>query len=115
MPEWFEALVAVLTGIALRLGLPIGVTALAAWVLRRLDRRWQREAEGSSSAPASVMEVRCWEIRGCSESERADCPAHARPETPCWQVFREIKGRLPERCLDCEVFRQAPVPAEAST
>jgi hypothetical protein len=117
VPEWAEGLAAVLTGIALRIGFPIGVTALAAWALRQLDRRWQREAElvGSSPAPAAVMEVRCWEIRGCSESERADCPAHARPETPCWQVFREIEGRLPERCLDCEVFREAPVLAEAST
>ncbi|HEX9680540.1 MAG TPA: hypothetical protein VGA32_03730 [Anaerolineales bacterium] len=117
MPEWAEGLVAILTGIALRVGLPIGVTALATWALRRLDRRWQEEAGavGSSPAPAAVMGARCWEVRGCSESERADCPADARPETPCWQVFREIEGRLPERCLDCEIFREAPVPAEAST
>lgn len=118
MPEWAEGLVAVLTGIVLRIGLPIGVTALAAWALRRLDRRWQREAELVVRAPrpaAAVTEVRCWKVRGCAESMRETCPAYPRPGTPCWQVFRELGGRLPEPCLDCEVFREAAVPAETST
>jgi len=33
-------LIAVLIGFLVRLGIPIGLTALLAWLLRRLDARW---------------------------------------------------------------------------
>lgn len=109
---------AILAGIALRVGLPLALTALAAWALRRLDRRWQREAELSGRSQgrgAATGRVRCWEARGCAESAQTSCPAHSRPETPCWQVFREIEGGLPERCLECEVFLDAPLAIDVSS
>jgi hypothetical protein len=107
--ESLNAFLVVLTGLLLRLGVPIGLTVLAAWLLKRLDEGWQRQAEhrraGANALGAAPAEVRCWEKRACPEAGRERCPAYARPDIPCWQVFREIEGGLPSRCLLCEVFR----------
>lgn len=111
--EWLEPAVAVITGLLLRFGLPIAVTALVVWILRTLDARWQAEAEKVRVRPhslgADVRQVRCWETRDCPPEKRDSCPALSQPEKPCWQIFRDDQGRLLEPCLDCEVFREAPV------
>jgi len=105
-------LLTVLAGLLLRLGLPLGVTALIVWLLRKLDARWQAEArQQAGPALATAPAVPCWIARHCPEALRARCPAYARPDVPCWQVFRDAQGRLKPICLGCEVFRQAPAPA----
>ncbi len=95
-----------LLGVLLRLGIPIAITAIVVILLHRLDRRWQKKALAHPVAPAGKP---CWEIKGCPESRKKDCPAYARQDTPCWQVFRRRDGVMKETCLDCDVFRQAPV------
>ncbi len=111
--EWLESAVAVITGLLLRFGIPIAITALVVWVLRNLDTRWQAEAKKVRVRPhslgADVRQVRCWESRDCPPEKRNSCPAFAHPEEPCWQIFRDDQGRLMETCLTCEVFREAPV------
>ncbi len=97
-----------LLGVLLRLGIPIAVTAIVFALLRRLDKRWQKEA---LALPVVAAGKHCWEIKGCTEEKKKDCPAAAQPKTPCWQVFRTKDGVMKEACLGCEVFRQAPVPA----
>jgi hypothetical protein len=96
-----------LSGLLLRLGLPIAVTILLLAWLRRLDKRWQKEALALPVVPAGKL---CWEIKGCSEDKKKNCAAAAQPKTPCWQVFRTRDGVMKETCLGCDVFRQAPVP-----
>jgi hypothetical protein len=107
-----HALLAVGLGLLIRFGIPILLTVLAAWGLRRLDRRWQLESEHIRPAPLGVgaapAEVRCWEQTDCSEDKREACPAYARPSVACWQVFREKTGYLSTGCLGCEVFLNAP-------
>lgn len=109
--DW-NAVLAVVMGLTLRFGIPLLLTALAAWGLRRLDQHWQLQAEHNRPAPlglgAAVAEVRCWETSVCPPEKRDGCPAYSRPETPCWQVLRELNGFLPKDCLRCEVFLNAP-------
>ena len=115
MLDLIDVFVALVTILILRFGIPLGVTALLIWGLRWLDARWQVEAEQmrrESSAPALPFPP-CWEIRQCSPERQATCPVYGRTDMPCWQIMREVKGRLPEPCLDCEVFRNAPVPQPA--
>lgn len=101
-----------LIGFALRLAAPIALTALVAWWLKRLDARWQQEAEQSRILPLRrALATPCWGQRGCAPERRAQCPAFAKQHIPCWQVFRETSGQLQPQCLDCAVFRTAPVPA----
>ncbi len=109
-----QMLETIFVGLGLRVGVPLAVTALAAWLLLRLDRRWQREARQrgpQAAVGAASLSVRCWEENDCPEEKRAGCPAYARQHLPCWQAFREATGRMPEQCLGCAVFRNAPVPS----
>ncbi len=105
---------ALLLGLLLRYGVPIGITALLAWMLSRLDARWQEQADRRqvplSTLGAEVRQVRCWETTECSRDQRENCPAYAEPDVPCWQVFRKRDNRLREACLTCHVFLAAPVP-----
>ena len=108
--ETITAVLAVVTGIALRLAIPIGITAIAIYFLQRLDNRWQAEAEDQLLLPV-VEKPKCWEVNGCTAEMRATCAGY-QSEQPCWQTFREESGYLQERCLGCGVFQQAPIPVK---
>jgi hypothetical protein len=95
-------------GLLLRIGIPVAVTALIFFLLRHLDERWQKEA---LAIPVISSQRPCWEIKGCTEEKRNNCPGSAQPNIPCWQVFRTKNGLLREDCLGCDVFRLAPAPA----
>ncbi len=98
-----------LLGVGLRFGLPVAVTALAAYLLLRLDARWQAEAEAERMLPSALAPwPPCWKQRDCSPARRRNCPAYHNPETPCWQHFRDARGWLPQACLVCDVFRRSP-------
>jgi len=108
-----NVLLAIVLGLGIRFGVPLLLTGLAAFGLRRLDRAWQMQAEHSRPAPlglgAAAAEVRCWEETDCPPARRQSCPAFAQPDVPCWQVFRAQTGMLMKACLSCEVFLHAPV------
>lgn len=111
--ETLTPLLAVITGLALRLAIPILITAAIISILRRLDAHWQLEAQiQSHPVPISVEKPRCWEITACEcpDAERETCPGY-QTDQPCWQAFRNENGYLLERCLSCEVFLNAPIPA----
>ncbi len=97
-----------LLGVLLRLGIPIGVTALVLVLLHRLDKHWQQEALALPVVPAGKP---CWDIKGCAEDKKKNCPVATQSGIPCWQFFRTRDGVMKEACLGCDVFRQAPVPA----
>ena len=101
---------AMILGVLLRIAIPIAATILLITVLKWLDERWKREADVESTAAVKVGNVGCWDINNCSAEQRARCQAYANPDKPCWQVFREKDGRLQERCIGCDIFRQAPEP-----
>lgn len=99
--------VSTVVGILVRLALPIAITLLVAYALRRLDQRWQRQGTGGRPGPVSI--VRCWVLNDCPEEQRASCAVYQDQNIPCWQFNRDERGRLAPRCLNCQVFRQAPV------
>jgi hypothetical protein len=108
--ETVMAVLAVITGFALRLAIPIAITAIAIYFLKRLDNHWQTEAEEQLLRPV-VEKPRCWEVKGCTPEMRATCTGY-QSEQPCWQAFRKENGYLQERCLGCDVFRKAPIPVK---
>jgi hypothetical protein len=107
--EPLTALAAYLTGLLLRIIVPVTVTALFVWLLRKLDGHWQSEAE--QVRPRMVNSLPCWVMRNCPTERRAQCQAFLQHDVPCWQMFRDPGGHLREACLTCQVFRRAPVPA----
>jgi hypothetical protein len=101
-----SAALAVLTGLAVRLMIPILITVLVVFTLTRLDKRWQTEA---TTTAAQVQKAACWDMRHCSPEQRKAC-AGFRSAAPCWQVFRLTNGYLDQKCLGCPVFAAAPAP-----
>jgi len=108
--ETITAILAVITGFALRLAIPIAITVFAIYFLKHLDNRWQAEAK--EQLPLSVVEKpKCWEVNGCTPEMRANCSGY-QSEQPCWQALRKENGYLQEKCLGCDIFRKAPIPAQ---
>ena len=110
--DTITTVLAVLAGITLRLGLPILVMVVAVYFLRRVDNRWQEEArQRMANTVMQAPQTPCWEVHNCQNKEK--CMAFANPGTPCWQQFRSEEGLLKGSCLECSVFRNAPVPVKA--
>ena len=97
---------AIFTGIAVRIAIPIGLTAIAVYFLRRLDAHWQAEGK---DIPIKVKKPACWQIMGCYPAQREQCPGYRSP-LPCWQAYRSSNGYLREQCLGCKVFLKTPAP-----
>jgi hypothetical protein len=102
-------LLAIVVGIAARLVIPIFVTILAVYFLRRVDARWQKEA---TIPPTRLEKPACWEIKGCSPEVSKHCAGRTSP-LPCWQARRTANGYLSEQCLTCTIFLKAPAPTLA--
>ncbi len=107
--ETLNLVLAILLGIAARLVIPIFITILVVYFLRRLDARWQNEA---SNPPLKVEKPACWEIKGCAPELSKNCIGRTSP-LPCWQAQRTANGYLREQCLACTVFLKAPAPTLA--
>ena len=95
-----------LAGLILRLAIPIAATIILVFFLRKLDKRWQIEAELN---PQVVEKPECWSINGCTPEQTGNCAAYT-SKLPCWQVYRLPNGYLHEECLSCQVFTEAPLP-----
>ena len=105
---------ALITGLLLRIGIPILFTGGLVYLLSQLDARWQKEAmqQQQKSTVLETGQKPCWEQKGCAPDQVAACPIVKSAE-PCWQSQRASNGYLPQKCLDCQVFRDAPVPTPA--
>jgi hypothetical protein len=99
-----------LAGVFVRLLLPAALTLGVAWLLHRLDVRWQAAAAAAAPRRSVGAQPPCWETHQCSPERRAVCPAYGQHAVACWQFFRDARGNLHADCLTCEVFQQAPAP-----
>jgi hypothetical protein len=105
--ETLTSILTILAGLFLRFAIPIAGTLALVYLLQKLDAHWQAEAE---LTPVSIEKVECWKVKGCSEEQIKNCTAGISP-LPCWQAHRQPNGYLQEKCISCEVFLSAPVPA----
>ena len=111
-----EVVLVFLIGVLVRFAIPIALTVAAIWFFRKVDKRWQAEAAERVRVQMALMtalRTPCWNQKHCSAERRATCPAYAQKDTPCWQVFRAKDGNLKPACLDCSLFRDAPVAVNA--
>ena len=103
---------AVLAGILLRFGLPILVMVIAVYFLRRLDNRWQEEAQENGRSQ-SCRHRRLPAGKYTTARTRSNAPPISIREPLAGSSSGPMKGLLKESCLDCSVFRNAPVPVRA--
>jgi hypothetical protein len=100
-------------GVLIRFAIPVALTLTAIWFFRKLDARWQAEAQERvqlQMALAASKRTPCWEQKQCSAEKRASCPVYAKKNVTCWLATRDKNGNLKPACLDCNVFRNAPAP-----
>ena len=100
------SLLAILIGLAVRLALPVAITLIAVYLLRKLDAHWQKQAEYELSHAADE-EPESWDLKDCPIEKRSAQPL-ATSSLPCWQTHRLPNGYLNEECLSCAIFRDAP-------
>jgi hypothetical protein len=50
----------------------------------------------------------CWDVKGCSEAAKASCAAPTNPGVPCWQARLDAAGKIPEECVECDIFQRYP-------
>ena len=98
-------LLVILIGLVLRLALPLTVTLVAVYFLRKLDAYWQQQAELERSQPAKEEEA--WDLKDCPIEKRSSQPVLS-SILPCWQTHRLPNGYLNDECLSCVTFRDAP-------
>ena len=111
--ETFEGLFLTIFWFVLRFGLPVLVTVAIVWFLKKLDTRWREQAEevrAQAVADGVIPVVKCWLLNDCPEEAKKNCLAYQNQGKPCWQHFRMTDGCLKEDCINCKVFRGAPVP-----
>jgi hypothetical protein len=51
----------------------------------------------------------CYDVKGCSDSSKAQCAAPQHPEKPCWQARFDAEGAIPEDCVGCDIFQRYPM------
>ena len=111
--ETWEGLLIAIGWFVLRFGFPILATVLIVRFFKWLDQRWQRETlerRPSMGAEAMLPIIQCWSMNNRPEGTCQNCLAYQDQSKPCWQHFRMKDGCLKEECIDCKVFRGAPVP-----
>ncbi len=114
--DWLLQAAIILGMFILRLGVPLAITLAVGYWLRRLDAKWQTEAQVRWEASQAqdkveaepemikVIEQPCWVLKECPEPVRFQCPAYQHPDIPCWLARRQAEGRLPVECSHCELF-----------
>jgi hypothetical protein len=104
---FMNSTIALIMGLVLRIGIPLAMSALVFFLLKKLDEHWQNEAR---IQPIAVLDKPCWEIKACPPEKYRNCRAAAKLNVPCWQTFRSKDGLMQEKCLGCEVFLTTPIP-----
>jgi hypothetical protein len=65
----------------------------------------QRHGQAAADPAAHLQAVPCWEIMECPLDNRQQCVAAQRPGVPCWLALQLAEGHLPDRCIDCQIFK----------
>ncbi len=83
---WFADSAVVAGMFVLRLGVPLAITLAVAYALRRLDAKWEAEAQQARASVATVA---------------AQCAFAERKDLPCWVARRQAEGQLSAVCYGC--------------
>ena len=69
-------------------------------------RETPRPQPGMTAARAAQT---CYDVKGCTDSSKAQCAAPQHPEKPCWQARFDAEGAIPEDCVGCDIFQRYPM------
>jgi len=119
--DWLSQTAIIIGMFGLRLGVPLAITLLVGYWLRRLDAKWQAEAQARLAAGQTqqkateeaelemyrLLEQPCWLFKDCPSSLRLHCPAYRENhDTPCWLARYRAERAIPTECYRCKRFSQ---------
>jgi len=74
------------------------------WIycIRRLIKEQGLNIEGIRRL---ISLLPCWDLRGCPEEDKDQCPAYTGATQPCWTMKEKIPaGCRDENCRECNVY-----------
>jgi hypothetical protein len=109
----FYTTVGILGLFILRLGVPLLIIFGVGYGLRRLDAKWEAEAQATTRKAVVKTEIElrpveqpCWVLKNCPEPVYTRCPAFLNGQQPCWLARSRAEGMLPNKCFQCVLFSQ---------
>ncbi len=88
--QWLADSAAIGGLFVLRVGIPLAITFAIAYGLKRLDAKWQQEAQRRSGSLGDAIASQC------------KYAGHTNPV--CWVARRQAEGRLAAECRACSQF-----------
>jgi len=109
----FTITISMVLGILVRIGIPVGLTAILAFFLKRLDSKWREEARQVQPGDGLLRDIwlnnPCWGETDCVEEQREKCAVFNQKKEPCWEVYRE-NGSMQSKCQECEYRKELLLP-----
>ncbi len=71
-----------------------------------------RGGAGQAAQPGLMAQqpaAYCWDVKQCSAEQRANCAAPQQPGMPCWQARFDAEGKIPDDCVNCDIFQRYPL------
>ncbi len=97
--------------VALRIAVPLALTLIVGrWLEKKLAPReiiqgQQTKITRFATRRNNIIQVHCWDIKRCEESQRAQCAATKRPELPCWLALQAEGEPVREQCYTCSLYK----------
>ena len=108
--EWLPTTLAMILGILLRIAVPIIVTILFVYLLKKLDERWKSESDIGTGQADQSGNIGCWDVNNCPAEKRVGMQGLPKPGHPLLAGVPGRKWQITRSCIGCDVFRHAPVP-----
>ncbi len=99
----------------LRIGVPIAITIAAGlWLERKLHPEEQparpKRQLRLGLSPRGAEPARCWDVKRCDATLRAQCAAFQRQHLPCW-LAQQVAGSTSAKCFGCDLYTPQGRPA----
>ena len=119
LPDSLTQTLDVIFMFVLRLGVPIVITLLIGYWLEKRLAAPQESKENGTSIPktarytrtGNIIQIHCWDLKRCEQSQRAQCAAFQHPDLPCWLAIQADGGKLREECFTCSLYKPAKIAA----
>jgi hypothetical protein len=118
-PDTLTQTIDVIFMFVLRIGVPIAITLLIGrWLEKHLAAPQESEEKATPTEKTprytrtgNIIQIHCWDVKRCEQSQRAQCAAFQHPDLPCWLAIQAEGGKLREDCFTCSLYKPARIAA----
>ena len=88
----------------LRIGVPLALTLVVGyWLEKKLAPAQEVRPRALPTRSAKIIPLRCWDIKKCTSTRRAQCAAYRNPSVSCWLQATSEKVR--SECYACAFYK----------